>query len=323
MQQSNNIRERIFEVDQNFDGWRLDLFLVARLPRLSRTRAAEIVKFGDLTLQRANNPPKKIKASTKLIYQDKILLREHLPPENLIDEEVSICFEDEEIIALSKPPGMLVHEAGKVRLNTIVAYLERHGYADAGPVHRIDRETSGIVLCGKNKAWISKLGKIFEHHHPQKTYRAIVRDENERWPIGDLQSIDIPLGLKKESLSGIMMGKGSLHAKTHVKVLASRLIKDVKCKDLEVEIETGRQHQIRVHLAMAHTPIAGDKLYGRNERYYLDTIDARNAAPLKEPNIDPTLLFQRHALHAWKLFFTHPEKGEIRIISKLPYDIWP
>ncbi len=312
---SENIRERIFEVDQNYDGWRLDKFLVDRLPRLSRKRAAEIAKFGDVQLLRESNPPKKMKASTKLIAHDKVVLREHLPPEILIDERVSICFEDEDMIAVSKPPGMLVHEAGKIRLNTVVQYLRRQGFLEAGQVHRIDKETSGIVLCGKTREWISKLRKLFEKSEPDKVYRAIIRDPNQKWTVGETRTLDNPLGLIQGSLSGIIMGSGPLPSITQVRVLSALEVKGVPCKDVEVRIETGRQHQIRIHMAMYETPIAGDKLYVGGEQYFLDFAD------------DPTLssdhlLFPRHALHAWKLSFEHEEKGRVEIESQLPNDIW-
>lgn len=310
-----NIRERTFEVDQNFDGWRLDKFLAYRLPRLSRKRAAEIAKFGDVKLIRLSNSPQKIKASTKLLYLDKIILREHLPSETLIDEQVSICFEDEDIIAVAKPPGMLVHEAGKIRMNTVVQYLRRQGFSTAGHVHRIDKETSGIVLCGKSKDWISKLRILFENGEPEKVYRALVRDPENKWEIGETRTLDTSLGLTPNSKSGIIMGAGPLSATTHIYVLRALEIKGVPCKDLEVRIDTGRQHQIRIHLALNKTPIAGDKLYVGGEQYYLDAID--------DPMIDDShLLFSRHALHAWKLSFKHPEKGTIDIEAPLPDDIW-
>lgn len=313
---NENVRERTFEVDQNFDGWRLDKFLCHRLPRLSRKRAAEIAKFGDVQLLRLSHPPQKIKASTKLIYLDKIVLREHLEPEVVLDEKVSICFEDDTIIAVSKPPGMLVHEAGKVRMNTVVQYLRRQGYPEAGHVNRIDKETSGIVLCGKTKEWISKLRKLFENNEPQKAYRAIIRDPKQKWAIGEERTLDTSLGLTPNSLSGIIMGEGRLPAITHVRVLGALEIKGVSCKDVEVRIETGRQHQIRIHLAMYETPIAGDKLYVCGEQYYMDSVDGLISD-------ESHLLFPRHALHSWKLSFEHEEKGRIEIETALPNDIWP
>lgn len=316
-----NIRVRNFEVDQNFVNWRLDQFIAHRISRISRSKASEIIKLGDIEIHRASEKPGKIKPSTKLILGDIIILKEYLPPEEILDDGIEIAYEDDDIIAINKPPGMLVHEAGPIRLHTIVEFLKRRDLPNAHPVHRIDRETSGIVLCGKSKKWVSILRKVFENDRPLKTYRALVLDPQDLWIATQQKTIQIPLGLVNNSLTGLLMGKGTLEAITHIEVLGPHKIGSILCKDLEIIIESGRQHQIRVHLAMSNTPIVGDKLYGCEESAYLEYLHARDLGNDKiwcEEN----LLIPRHALHAWKLALNIPGKGRVEIETPLPNDLW-
>lgn len=298
---TDNVRERTFEVDQNFDGWRLDLFLANRIPRISRSFAGRIAKEGDVEVI----PPRKVKAGTKLREDDVVILREELEPERVQDHEVDVVYRDEALIVVSKPAGMLVHESSTIRLNTVQKYLERRGFDEAEPVHRLDRETSGVLVCAATRELVPELRGMFATTHPEKIYRALVHDPHGVWHPGDRRTIDTPLGIDPDSVLDLKMGEGDLEATTHVEVLG-RL--DHPCgplADLRVVIETGRQHQIRVHLAMQQTPIAGDKLYSMDDEFFM--------AICAEPD-DPELLarlpFERQALHAWKMRMDHPTTGE-------------
>lgn len=309
-----NIRERRFEVDHNFEGWRLDQFLANRLGRMSRTKAQAVTRYGDLTIV----PHRRPKPSLRLHYGDVVIVREHLEPERVQDEQVAILYEDDHLLILNKPAGMLVHESVSVRLNTLQAYLERRGIVGAEPAHRIDKETSGIVVCAKSASLVPTIRGLFASDHPEKIYRAVVMDPERRWEPGQRASLETPLGLVKGPVLELRMGVGELSCLTHVLAISEHTHAFGRMVDLEVTIETGRQHQIRAHLALEGTPIAGDKLYGQSDEFFMATCDRPD---------DPTLLeqlpFSRHALHAWRLNMPHPVTNKkARFEAPLPQEIW-
>lgn len=309
-----NIRVREFEVDQNFEGWRLDFFLVDRIPRLSRTQANQIIRFGDIEAL----PPRALKPSTRLRLGEVIVLREHLPPETVQDHEVRILFEDQNLLLLSKPAGMLVHEAGQIRLNTVQEFLVRRGFPDAEPAHRIDRDTSGVVVCALNKETVILARKAFAKHDAiQKTYRAIARDPEGIWEPGVTRKITTPLGLDPASFLGVRMTVGDLACTTHVKPLRRGGFRGVPAVELEIRIETGRQHQIRAHLALEGTPIIGDKLYTFDDEFFA----AISANPDDLERLE-MIGSPRHLLHAWRVELMHPLNHSPLIVEAPLPGIW-
>jgi 23S rRNA pseudouridine1911/1915/1917 synthase len=304
---TDNTRERRFDVDSNFDGWRLDQFLANRLGRISRTRAGQIAKHGDVEV----HPPRKVKAGTRLRNGDVVVLREHLPPEEVQYDEVEVLHRDDRIVVLNKPAGMLVHETPTVRLNTIQLFLEREGFEGVEPVHRLDRETSGALVCAAAPEHVASLRGLFATTHPEKVYRALVDDPDERWSAGQEATIDVGLRLAEETRLGLRMVPGELHAVTHVEVVGRR----GRFADLRVVIETGRQHQIRVHLAMQGTPVAGDKLYTYDDAFFMALCDAPG-----DPELMSRLPFPRHMLHAWQIELAL-DGGRLRVEAPLP-DGW-
>lgn len=310
----DNIRERHFEVDVNFRGWRLDRFLANRLGRISRDRANEIVKHGDITLV----PERRVKPSLKLRQGDVVIVREHLEAERVQDAEVTILHEDDDLIILNKPPGMLVHETARTRLNTIQWYLRRQGHEDAEPVHRIDRDTSGVLVCVKRAELIPQMRELFATAHPTKVYRALVHDPEDLWPEGTRRTLTQPLGLIRTQRLDLRMGQGALACTTHVRALGALEHARGALRDLRVEIETGRQHQIRVHLYLYGTPIAGDKLYGKTDDFFIAICDRP-----EDPELLAELTFPRHALHAWRMSFPHPTSGDpVTFEAPLPPALW-
>lgn len=289
-----NIRERRYEVDHNFDGWRLDRFLANRIGRLSRSRAGDIAKYGDVEIV----PPRKVKAGTRVRLGDVVVVRQHLPDEEVQYDEVALLHVDDALIIVNKPAGMLVHEAANVRLNTVQMFLEERGYIGAEPAHRIDRETSGIVVCAASPAWVHPLREMFATTHPDKVYRALAVDPDELWQPGPPRTLDTPLRLADETVLGIRMVAGNLEATTHVELVSRR----GELADLQVTIETGRQHQIRAHLQLFGTPIAGDKLYTHDDQFFMDITDRPD-----DPELLARLPFARHMLHAWQIRFAHPK----------------
>lgn len=301
-----NVRERRWEVDHNFDGWRLDKFLANRIGRISRSRAGEIARLGDVTI----DPPRKVKAGTRLRLGDVVVVREHLPDEEVQYDAVEVLHRDDALVVLNKPPGMLVHEAARTRLNTIQMFLAERGFEGAEPVHRIDRETSGVLVCAASPEWVAPLREMFATTHPEKVYRALVVDPDRRWEVGQTATLDTPLRLATETRLGLRMVRGDLEATTHVEVLR----RDEHYADLQVQIETGRQHQIRVHLAFEGTPVAGDKLYTYDDQFFMDLSDYPD-----DEELLARLPFERHLLHAWWIAFPHPRTGaRVRFEAPLP-----
>lgn len=311
---NENIRVREFEVDQNYQGWRLDHFLSDRIPRLSRTQANQIIRFGDISIE----PHRVLKPSTKLKFGELIVLKEHLPPELVQDEEVHILYQDESLLLLSKPAGMLVHEAGQIRLNTVQEYLIRQGHLEAEPAHRIDKETSGIVLCVLDRELLPKTRGLFaDHKKVTKTYRTVVCDPDHFWKPGERKTIDLPLGLDPTSFLGVRMTHGDLACRTHATCLRVQIFDGQRLCDLHVEIETGRQHQIRAHMALCGTPVVGDKLYTFDDMFFAAITDRPG-----DPDLLDRLLTPRHLLHAWKIEFEHPKSAMmVSVESALP-EIW-
>lgn len=310
MSDAPNIRERVYDIDTNFDGWRLDQFLCNRMPRLSRNRAAEICKHGDVTIE----PDRKVKAGTRLRPGDVVTLREHLDPEVVQYDEVAIEWEDDDLMVVNKPSGMLVHESASVRLNTVQYWLLDVGYDEAEAVHRLDRETSGCLVVAKRREWIPVLRELFATDHPKKVYRALVLDPDRRWEVGTTTTLTTPLGLLETPIR-VRMGRGDLSSTTHVEVVGETELEGFgRVADVRVVIETGRQHQIRVHLALEGTPIAGDKLYTYDDAFFMDISDHPDDEALTS-----RLPFSRHALHAWQIEIPHPRTGEpVGVESALP-----
>lgn len=312
-----NVRERDFDVDANFDGWRLDRFLANRLGRLSRDRANAIARHGDVELR----PPRgRIKPARRLRRGDVVTLREHMNPEWIQDDQVDVLWTDEALLILDKPAGMLVHESASVRLNTAQGYLERAGWDGAEPIHRIDRETSGVLVCARRPELVPGLRERFATDHPDKIYRAIALDARGRWRPGQEEALEVPLGLISSERLELRMGPGELPCYTHVRALAERELPGFgRAVDLQVRIETGRQHQIRAHLALESTPIAGDKLYGQDDAFFIALCDDP-----ADPELLARLPYPRHALHAWRVRMEHPRsRAAMRWEAPLPPEIWP
>ncbi len=310
----DNVRVREWQVDQNFDGWRLDKFIENRIGTISRTKAGKIAKHGDVEVI----PDRKIKAGTFLRDGDSVIVREHLEPEWVQDPQVEWLYEDEAVLALDKPAGMLIHEVGPTRLNTIVKFLDRQGNPEAHPAHRLDRETSGVVVCATDDRYQRELHELFKDRRVDKVYRALALDPEGRWSPGAEATIDVPLGDDAESEIRHKKGRGDQRAITHIEALERLEVDGTSLADLRVKIETGRQHQIRAHLALEGTPIAGDKLYAKSESFFRAIQDYPDDESLLE-----RLTFRRQALHARRLSLPHPAREErLELEAPLP-PIWP
>jgi 23S rRNA pseudouridine1911/1915/1917 synthase len=265
------------------------------------------------------------KPSSRLRYGAKVIVLTPVPrippPTNLAELEagLSVLYEDPWIVCVHKPAGMTSHPAGRFLYGTLISILASR-YRSEDPekdviphlCHRLDRETSGVVVCSKSDDIRHKLGKQFEGREINKTYLAIVEGETE----ADDGVIDLAIGRDTSTPVQVKMGvvrHGGQHALTRWRALErARGFTLVECKPL-----TGRQHQIRVHLAAIGHPIVGDKLYGPDERCFTAFIDGQLSADAKK-----ALRMDRHALHAHAIEFEHPAKKErMTVVAPLAADM--
>lgn len=212
---------------------------------------------------------------------------------------IKVLYEDENILAVDKPAGMLVYlprhikTAERTLLDEVAGKLNFPSIGErTGVVHRLDRDTSGVILFAKNSDSEKKLKGIFKARQIRKHYVAIVHGKLEH----NQGRITIPLGRAPRDRLKVIPKASGKPSETLYRVLGYYPDKDVS--KLEIELKTGRMHQIRVHLAAIGHPVVGDKLYGRK-------------------NDD----FSRQQLHAYKLQFISPFTSDsIEIVSRLPED---
>jgi len=284
-----------FPVAPEFAGMRLDLFIQTRIPRLSRTRAQSIVKACGYRQNGVKSRASDLVRTGETVY----LLR---PPfeEPAASRELPIVYEDETMMAIDKPPGLPVHPSASYHRNTVSFILqEQYGHAAAPRIaHRLDRETSGLLLCSRSPAHERLLKGAFEGRRMQKTYLAIVRGEMR----DDAGTIDFSMARPDHGLHVLMVVRpDGLAAVTDYRV-AERAGGHTL---VELFPRTGRQHQLRVHLAAIGHSIVGDKLYGpEKEAPFLEVIERGLS-----PELIARLGHDRHALHAHQLTFEHPVTG--------------
>lgn len=223
-----------------------------------------------------------------------------------------ILFEDDRVIAFNKPAGMLAHPSGDQFVWGLIG-LVRSARPDAtiDLVHRLDRDTSGVMVLTKDKAANVFLKKRFMERTVEKAYRAIARGEIS-W---DVREVRAPIGPALNSEIRLRRGIRPDGQHAHTTVTVIQRMKG--CSLVSCRIHTGRTHQIRVHMEHVGHPLLGDKLYGHPDAVFLSWLAEKQAdAALRQ-----TLQFPRHALHAWSLRFEHPDAGEQTLIAPLPEDM--
>lgn len=303
-----------FRVGHNLKFRRLDQYLTGRFSNFSRTKLQQLIKEQGVNI---NGRP--AKPSHKLCPGDQIDLI--LPPRELrelIPENIplDILYEDQEIIVINKQANLIVHPARGYKSGTLVNALVYHfknnlssGFEDYRPgiVHRLDRHTTGVIIVAKNDTAHWKLSRQFAERTNKKTYIAIAHG----CPELDGDCIDVPLGVHpvvRERYSiRPDIGKEAI---TFYHVLERFRGYSL----LELDLKTGRTHQIRVHLSYIKHPIVADDMYG-GKVVYPWQIENREAAA-EEP------LLSRCALHAWKLEINHPSNGKrMTFAAPLPKDM--
>jgi 23S rRNA pseudouridine1911/1915/1917 synthase len=282
-----------FPVPRELAGLRLDQFIQTRIPRLSRTRAKDIV---EACARRADGTQRR--ASDRVREGEVVLLVRPRFIEPETPQSFEVIHEDEAILAIDKPPGLPMHPTATYHRNTLT-FLLRQRYGEPTPhiAHRLDRETSGLVLCGRTLDDERALKRAFERREVKKTYLAIARGEIAE----DSGRIALPLANVQEGLHVMMevrdAGEQS-HAVTEWRVIERRAGRTL----VALSPLTGRQHQLRVHLASIGHPIVGDKLYGpEREQPFLDYIDTGMT-----PELEARVGHVRQALHAHEVVLAHP-----------------
>lgn len=296
---------REFVVTRAEAGERLDAFL-ARVSGLSRARIQRLIADGNVL---ASGHPQKPRH--RVTAGERIQLR--IPPATplvLTPETIplDILHEDEDLIVLSKPPGLVVHPGAGRSTGTLVHAVLAHcgrlpgigGVERPGIVHRLDRDTSGVMVVAKTEAAHQSLSHQFKTRVVLKRYLALVHGKVRQ----DVGRIEAAIGRRNHDRKRMgVRGRGGRQARTAYRVL--RRLPD--CTVLALDLETGRTHQIRVHLAHIGHPVLGDQVYGgRRER--------RRAA-------SDGLPVGRQMLHAWRLGFHHPRSGAwLEFTAPVPED---
>ena len=290
-------------------GWRLDRALAAAVPTLSRERLKALISSGGVAgpAGLVRDPAVKALAGDYLVT-----VPEPKPAHNEAqDIALEIVFEDEHLLVVDKPAGMVVHPAAGNPDGTLVNALLHHcagrlsgigGVARPGIVHRIDKDTSGLLVVAKTDVAHEGLAAQFARHSIDRRYLSITSGI----PIPVAGTIDAPLArssANRKKIAIVGEGRGK-RAVTHY-----RIVESLKGAALvECRLETGRTHQVRVHMASIGHPLLGDPVYGR----------VRN----EQREILKRLNFHRQALHAAELGFVHPvTKAKLSFKSALPSDI--
>ncbi len=322
---------RIFQVTPDEAGQRLDQFLVASLDGVSRSRIRLLLDQGGIMVD-----GKLAKASHKLHGTESIAVTGEAqpPPLRAVAEEIplTIVFEDADLAVIDKPAGMMVHAgAGATEdarnRGTLVNALLHHfqslsstaGDLRPGIVHRLDKETSGLIIVAKNDRTHQALSEMFSSRSLSKTYLALVHGEVKQ----ESGTINAPItrDLVRRTRMTTRRSDTGRTAISHYKVLRRLNTRYGRFTLVSVRIETGRTHQIRVHMASIGHPVVGDTLYGAPGRIQLVTAANVRRKKIAEDDAE-SLSLDRNFLHAAELEFEHPRTGkDLALKSELPAEL--
>jgi 23S rRNA pseudouridine1911/1915/1917 synthase len=296
------MRRLEYFIDSNHNALRLDIFLAKSQDEFSRSRLKKLIELGHVFI---NDSP--AQAKQKLKTGDKIILNISEPSVSGIMPEsipLNIIYEDEQMLAINKTAGMVVHPAPGHAKGTLVNALLNHcsdlsgigGVARPGIVHRLDKDTSGIVLVAKTEAAHRALSSQFKDRTIKKTYLALVRG-----------AVKAPSGIINTSIGRHKTNRKKMTASSNQGRQAETCYQVLETFShfsyLKLFPKTGRTHQIRVHLASIHHPVLGDKLYGGILT-------------------GPYLRISRQALHAFRIEITHPtSQKSLALEAPIPKDI--
>lgn len=305
---AQNENPNSFIVDADDEGTRLDAYLADRIEGWSRAKLQRLIENEDVLVNE-----KAVKPSYKLRKNDEVEVdlieaaAARFEPENI---PLDIVFEDEYLAVINKPAGMVVHPGAGVQSGTLANAIAYHfalgvpplggQQAEAGTpsenrigiVHRLDKDTSGLIVVAKNDEIHEALSEQFRERTVYKSYMALVHGQTDE----NTGKIDVPLGRNKHNR---LRMKVATYGRTALTLWRVRKRFD-KFTLLDVEIKTGRTHQIRVHMGYINHPVVGDEIYNEGRDNTVADTNVRNAI----------VTMRRFFLHAEKLSFTHPKTGE-------------
>ncbi len=308
-------------------GQRLDQFLAQQLPQFSRVHLRRVINTGAVRLgtaaERGAKPSHKVRAGEQITAR---LARPQRELPQAEDIPLSILYEDPWLIVVNKSAGMVVHPARGHWSGTLTAALQFHfeqlssvgGPSRPGIVHRLDRDTSGVIVVAKDDRTHLKLAEQFHERTLEKEYLAIVAGTLER----DRDWIDVPIGhhpYQREKMAIRRDHPTSKPAQTFFEV--TERFRGFSL--LRVLPKTGRTHQIRVHLEHIGTPVLCDRLYSGRSRITRQQLSASATdSTTLESRTTPGAILQRQALHARRLVIDHPQTGEPLVLeAPIPEDL--
>lgn len=316
-----------FVVEENYAGWTLAEYVSEKLKRpLEGDRLNRLLRSRAL-----------VHGEPELLPETRIWpglhfgLRKRSPGDDGEPAPLRIVFEDEALFIVDKPAGLAVHPTARYHISTLTHALEtRHRTAQGekpDPAHRLDRDTSGLIACGRTPLHTRTLKAAFANRLVDKSYLALV----EGAPPAETFEVDLPLAVGTERIK-VKVRVASEGAQSITSCAVEARYRDAEGKPLALlrcTPRTGRQHQIRAHLLAAGFPIVGDKLYGPDEGIFLRLAESGGSPP-PSGQFDPliteperaALRLARHALHAAELVVPHPQSGaRVRFTAPLPPDI--
>ena len=318
-----------YDADDDARGVRVDRWLAAQHAHVTRNRIKALIEGGALTLDGAplTDPARRLKGGERLLLD--------VPPPEAPEPEpedipLDVLFEDEHLVVLDKPAGLVVHPAAGNWTGTLVNALLHHcagslsgigGVARPGIVHRLDKDTSGVMVVAKTDRAHQGLTTLWQAHEVERAYRAVVHGS----PRPAVGTIELPLArasgdMRKQAVVGWDDPSGR-EAVTHFRreaaygVGRAKLPGDAVASLVECRLETGRTHQIRVHMSHVGHPLVGDQTYGRPGLSGLRPVDEAAEHALRT-----VARFKRQALHAAVLGFAHPVTGEHLAFETAPPD---
>ena len=298
------------KIGPEHSGVRLDAFLASQIEGWSRARLQKLIENEDVLVNRkASKPAYKLREGDEVEIELTAPPTTDFAPENI---PLDIVYEDDTLVVVNKPAGLVVHPAAGTPSGTLANALAYHfqqlpdrgAGVRPGIVHRLDRDTSGLLVVAKTDAAIENLSDQFRDRTVFKSYIALVHGRVSP----DSGKIDQPLARDRSNRTRMAVVRGGRNALTLYRVRHSF----DRFTLLDVELKTGRTHQIRVHLAWLKHPVVGDETYGGGRDNTIQ--DPQLRAQVRHLN--------RHFLHAEKLAFTHPETKElVKFESPLPSEL--
>jgi 23S rRNA pseudouridine1911/1915/1917 synthase len=301
-----------FTVAESEAGHRLDAIVASRLPTLSRSGAARLIRAGHVTVSGHIKKPGYLTKPGDIVQTE-------VPSEEPVTCQpepipISILHEDQDVIVLDKPAGLVVHPGAGHKGGTLVNALLYHspgldGIGDPdrpGIVHRLDKETSGTMVVAKSRLAYESLSRQFKMREVRKIYLALAYGEVKK----AAGIIDLPIGRHPKHRKKMSI-KSRQSRPTETRWQIKEAFAEVTL--LEIDLRTGRTHQVRVHCAAMGHPVVGDATYGKKRRWQ---------KVLSGTTLEGLKIARRQMLHAWKLTFVHPRTGrKMHCESPLPSDM--